>query len=131
PHRDVPTMTDPVTIGVSERVLERAQERAQERAHQQQAGRPADLPPNAPDAVRVHPADDVAVAVRPLTAGTRVEVPGAAVTLAEDVPAGHKIALRDLAKGEPVTKYGMPIGAATADVAAGQWIHSHNLATRL
>ncbi|AHG87916.1 D-galactarate dehydratase/Altronate hydrolase domain protein [Gemmatirosa kalamazoonensis] len=116
-------MTEPVTIGVSERVLDRAQ--------QQGVGRPTELPPGAPDAVRVHPSDDVAVAVRPLAAGTRVDVPGASVTLAEDVPAGHKIALRDIAAGEAVVKYGMPIGAATAPIAAGAWIHSHNMATRL
>jgi altronate hydrolase len=116
-------MSDHITIGVSERVLDRAQ--------QQGLGRPSDVPADAPDAVRVHPTDDVAVATHPLAAGTTVEVEGARVTLAEDVPAGHKIALRDLAQGEPVVKYGMPIGAATAPIAAGAWIHSHNLATRL
>ena len=84
-----------------------------------------------PAAVRVHPDDDVAVLVRALPAGTEVEVEGARVVLREDVPAGHKVALRDLAAGEPVTKYGMPIGATTEAVAAGSWIHSHNLKTRL
>src|SRR5689334_20619462 len=103
-------MSDHITIGVSERVLDRAQ--------QQGLGRPSDLPADAPDAVRVHPTDDVAVATRPLAAGTVVEVEGARVTLAEDVPAGHKIALRDIAQGEPVRKYGMAIGAATAPIAA-------------
>jgi altronate hydrolase len=87
--------------------------------------------PAAPAAVRVHPDDDVAVAVRALAAGTEVAVEGARVTLAEDVPAGHKLALRPLGAGEPVRKYGFVIGAATAPVAAGAWVHSHNLATRL
>jgi altronate hydrolase len=64
-------------------------------------------------------------------AGTEVEVEGARVALREDVPAGHKVALRDLAEGEPVCKYGMPIGATTAAVPAGSWVHSHNLRTRL
>jgi altronate hydrolase len=58
-------------------------------------------------------------------------VEGARVTLREDVSAGHKIALRDLAPGEPVAKYGYPIGAATQPVAAGAWVHSHNLRTQL
>jgi len=116
-------MSEPVTIGVSERVLDRAQ--------QQAVGRPADVPPGAPDAVRVHPSDDVAVAVRALSAGSTIAVPGASVTLTEDVPAGHKIALHDIAPGDAVLKYGMPIGAATAPIAAGAWIHSHNLATGL
>jgi altronate hydrolase len=81
--------------------------------------------------VRVHPDDDVAVAVRPLAAGAEVAVEGARVTLAEDVPAGHKFALRALGAGEDVRKYGFVIGATTAPVAEGAWVHSHNLATRL
>lgn len=82
-------------------------------------------------AARVHPDDDVAVALRPLAAGTEVAVGGARVTLADDVPAGHKLALRALGAGDPVRKYGEVIGAATAPVAAGAWVHAHNLATRL
>ncbi len=117
-------MTGPVSIGVSERVLERV-------GHAGQAGASSGPPPGAPTAVRVHPADDVAVATQPLGAGAVVAVDGATVTLAEDVPAGHKLALRAIALGEPVLKYGMPIGGATQAIAAGAWVHSHNLATRL
>ncbi|HEX2205078.1 MAG TPA: altronate dehydratase family protein [Longimicrobium sp.] len=84
-----------------------------------------------PLAVRVHPADDVAVATGPLHAGTEVAVDGARVVLAEDIPAGHKLALRVIAPGEAVSKYGFPIGEATAPIAAGTWVHSHNLRTRL
>ena len=87
--------------------------------------------PSAPVAVRVHPDDDVAVAVHPLAAGTAVAVEGARVTLVDDVPAGHKFALHALGVGAPVRKYGFVIGAATAGVAAGAWVHAHNLATRL
>jgi altronate hydrolase len=86
---------------------------------------------NRPDAVRVHADDNVAVAIRPLAAGESVEVAGARITLRDPVPAGHKIALRALDAGEPVVKYGFPIGEITAPVAAGGWIHSHNLRTRL
>ncbi|MFL5582961.1 MAG: UxaA family hydrolase [Gemmatimonadaceae bacterium] len=75
--------------------------------------------------------DDVAVAVRALPAGTVVEVEGARVVTLEEVPAGHKLALRSIAAGEPVAKYGFPIGAATQPIAAGAWVHSHNLKTRL
>lgn len=87
--------------------------------------------PSAPAAVRVHPDDDVAVAVRALAVGAEVAVEGARVTLVDDVPAGHKLALRPLAAGEPLRKYGFVIGAATAPIAAGAWVHAHNLATRL
>ena len=47
------------------------------------------------------------------------------------VPAGHKIALRDIPKGTAVVKYGYPIGIATADVKAGEFVHTHNLASAL
>ncbi|MDE6333259.1 MAG: altronate dehydratase family protein, partial [Muribaculaceae bacterium] len=46
-------------------------------------------------------------------------------------PRGHKVALRPVAKGEDVIKYGFPIGKATRDIAEGEWVHSHNLATGL
>ncbi len=84
-----------------------------------------------PQAVRIHPDDNVAVAVGPLHEGTEVTVDGARVVLAEDIPAGHKLALVPLAAGEAVVKYGFVVGEATAPVAAGTWVHSHNLRTRL
>jgi len=86
--------------------------------------------PGAP-AVRIHPADNVAVAVRPLSAACDIAVPGERVVLRDAVPAGHKFALRDLEPGEPVVKYGFPIGAVTAPVARGAWVHLHNLKTCL
>ena len=48
-----------------------------------------------------------------------------------ELSTGHKHALQPIAKGEPVIKYGFPIGHATADIAEGEWVHSHNLATNL
>ena len=84
-----------------------------------------------PDAVRIHADDNVAVAIRPLLAGEAVEVAGVRVVLHDDVPAGHKFALRKLEQGEPVVKYGFPIGALTQGVDPGRWIHSHNLRTQL
>jgi len=85
----------------------------------------------APQAIRIHPADDVLVAVRALAAGNEITVEGERIVLAEDIPAGHKIALRPLAPGEPVVKYGFPIGTATAPIARGSWVHTHNLKTSL
>lgn len=82
-------------------------------------------------ALKIHATDDVAVAVGPISAGTDLDVAGQHVVAAEDIPAGHKIALHDIAEGESVAKYGFPIGRATQNIAAGAWIHSHNLATRL
>lgn len=57
-----------------------------------------------------------------------------AVILIDDdpvAPCGHKIALKTIAKGNPVIKYGYPIGTATTDIAKGEWVHSHNLTTGL
>jgi altronate hydrolase len=85
----------------------------------------------APPAVRIHPADDVLVAIRALPAGREVVVAGDRVVLSDDVPTGHKIALHALEPGQPVVKYGFPIGAATAPIAPGAWVHTHNLKTRL
>jgi altronate hydrolase len=87
--------------------------------------------PTRPLAIRIHPQDTVAVAVQPLAAGTAVEVPGARVTLVDEVGPGHKVALRAIAEGEPVVKYGFPIGKATAPIAPGAFVHSHNLRTAL
>ena len=87
--------------------------------------------PPAPRALRIHEADTVAVAVRPLAAGEAVTVGGITVEVRADVPAGHKLALVAHPSGEPVVKYGFPIGRATAAVRPGDWVHSHNLATAL
>jgi len=85
----------------------------------------------AAQAVKIHPADNVAVAVRGLPAGSDAVIDGERVVLTEDVPAGHKVALRSVRRGEPIVKYGFPIGAATAPIAVGAWVHSHNLKTCL
>lgn len=78
-------------------------------------------------ALRIHPTDDVAVAVEAVKKGEAV----LGITAREDIPAGHKLALRPIQAGETVLKYGMPIGHATRPIAAGEWVHAHNLATSL
>jgi altronate hydrolase len=82
-------------------------------------------------AIRVAADDDVAVAIRPIGAGEVVAVDSVRVTACQDIPAGHKIALRPIHSDEPVRKYGVAIGVATADIAAGDWVHAHNLRTQL
>ncbi|MDP2791654.1 MAG: altronate dehydratase family protein [Rectinemataceae bacterium] len=80
--------------------------------------------------IRLDPRDTVAVTPEDLEAGIRAAVPGeSAVLLAHSVKRGHKVALGAHAAGEPVIKYGHPIGAAIADIAAGDWVHVHNLAS--
>lgn len=84
-----------------------------------------------PSILRINPADNVAVALEPLSAGAALELPGLSVTAAEDIPAGHKIALRDIAEGENIIKYGFPIGHAVQPIARGSHVHIHNLKTNL
>lgn len=80
------------------------------------------------EALLLHPADNVCVAPRALAAGAEVVSGGELVTLAGPVALGHKIARRPIALGQPVTKYGQCIGFATAPIAPGDWVHTHNLA---
>jgi arabinonate dehydratase len=84
--------------------------------------------PLAECALLLDPADDVAVVTRDLTAGTGVVIGPAEVTLPGGVPRGHKMAVRAVATGEPVHKYGQPIGVATTDIAVGAHVHVHNVA---
>ena len=79
-----------------------------------------------PHALKLGPNDDVAVVLQPVSAGNQLEELG--VLSASDIPAGHKIALHAIATGEPVRKFGQIIGFATQPIAAGQHVHSHNLA---
>ncbi len=79
------------------------------------------------EALLMHPDDDVALAIQDLVAGHSIQIEGRSVTLKGPVPSGHKFALRSIARGERVRKYGQPIGRATADIAAGDHVHTHNL----
>ena len=84
-----------------------------------------------PLVVRVHDTDDVCVALRDIAAGTEVDVDGIRLTLKTDVPKGHKIAVRDIAEGEEVHKYGFVIGKASQPITAGEHVHTHNMVTTL
>jgi altronate hydrolase len=82
-----------------------------------------------PRALLLDAADNVAVAVRPLAAGETVELDGATVELREPIRFGHKFALRPLGRGERVLKYHETIGIAAADIAPGEHVHVHNVAS--
>ncbi|STF70734.1 altronate hydrolase [Escherichia coli] len=81
--------------------------------------------------IKIHALDNVAVALADLAEGTEVSVDNQTVTLRQDVARGHKFALTDIAKGANVIKYGLPIGYALADIAAGVHVHAHNTRTNL
>lgn len=79
--------------------------------------------------------DSVAVAVEGLEAGESGQClgsgQGVVVQAREAIPRGHKLALVDFQVGSPVIKYGLPIGLARSPIAAGSWVHSHNLESGL
>ncbi|WP_443028045.1 UxaA family hydrolase [Sphingopyxis sp. Root1497] len=82
-------------------------------------------------ALRIDPGDTVATCLADTAADDRITVDMATITLIDAIPRGHKFALAPIARGDAVIKYGFPIGVATADIAAGAHVHSHNLATAL
>ena len=77
--------------------------------------------------IKIHPTDNVAVALRALAKGTAVS----GITLTDDIPAGHKFALCDIAADGNIMKYGAPIGCAAEDISVGAWVHTHNTKTNL
>lgn len=82
-------------------------------------------PLKSPRVLRLHPEDDVAVALVDLLPGAAA---GPGDPAARDaIPAGHKIAVRDVPAGAPVRKYGQVIGEAARDIAGGEHVHVHNL----
>ena len=80
--------------------------------------------PSPPNALRLHPRDNILVAVRRIEAGETA----LGVTALEPIGAGHKIAVQAITAGGLVLKYGQVIGAATRAIAAGGHVHTHNLA---
>ena len=83
------------------------------------------------DAFLLNPADDVAVALRPIVAGETVRVRGgSSIAVRADIPMAHKLALHGIAAGAPVRKYGEIIGEARAAIAAGEHVHVHNIVSR-
>ena len=83
------------------------------------------------DFIKINKDDNVAVALKPIAKGTTVDVAGSSVTMLEDIPQGHKFAIKPIKKDDAVIKYGFRIGYAQADVEVGGWIHTHNLKTAL
>lgn len=78
--------------------------------------------------IRLGADDDVVIALRELDSGTAI--PEEQLACADRIPAGHKIAVRALAAGQPVRRYGQVIGFATRAIGLGQHVHVHNLEVR-
>ncbi len=73
------------------------------------------------------PGDNIAIATTELPAGTVRTIHGQTLELKSAVEVGHKFAVRAIPSGERIVKYGAPIGVATCDIAAGDYVHVHNM----
>jgi LDH2 family malate/lactate/ureidoglycolate dehydrogenase len=89
-------------------------------------------------AILLTPDDDVAAVLDTVAGGHTVTVTSGAsgdviatLTAGQDIPFGHKVAVRDVAQGQPVRRYGFPIGLATASIRQGDHVHSHNMRSLL
>lgn len=81
--------------------------------------------------IKINPADNVAVAIENLKAGDVVNVDGCQITINNDVHAGHKFLLKDLAENDDVIKYGYPIGHLTSAHKKGDFINHECIKTNL
>jgi altronate dehydratase len=79
----------------------------------------------------IHPRDNVAVALRRLDVGELAIAKGIdGFPALEEIPASHKIALRDISEGEEIIKYGETVAVSTQDIEKGEWVHTHNLESK-
>lgn len=81
--------------------------------------------------LKINEKDNVAVALNAAVAGDKFIADGCEITLAQDIPAGHKVAIKEIPEGENVIKYGFPIGHAKENIPVGHHVHTHNLASNL
>jgi altronate hydrolase len=81
--------------------------------------------------LKIDARDNVAVALEDIAAGEMLEIGASALTAKEAIDRGHKIALSNIRESEDIIKYGFPIGHATRNIDAGEYIHTHNIKTNL
>ncbi|MCI7376042.1 MAG: UxaA family hydrolase [Christensenellaceae bacterium] len=87
-------------------------------------------------ALRHQAEDTVGIVIYPINAGSEIAVKDIAteeklcLTVRENIPIFHKIALSDMTEGQDVIEYGQIIGRATADIPAGSYVHIHNIKTK-
>lgn len=79
------------------------------------------------NSIKINEKDNVALCVEKIGKGDFVM----GITAENDIPFGHKIALKNIKKGENIIKYGYPIGHAVDDIKQGEWVHTHNMKTNL
>ena len=81
--------------------------------------------------LKINVADSVVVCLQAMKKGEIIEADGQSIILNQDTPAGHKVLIKDVKAGENIIKYGYPIGHATENLKAGDWVNENNLKTNL
>lgn len=78
--------------------------------------------------IKIHEDDNVLVALESLQEGERLKgTPDGEIAVITPIPLYHKMAVRDIAAGQPIVKYGTPIGYASVDIRKGEHVHVHNI----
>ena len=79
----------------------------------------------------IHPRDNVGVALKIIGPGEPVSAQGLdAFPVLEEIPASHKIALRDIGPEEEIIKYGETVAVSNKPIKKGEWVHTHNLESK-
>jgi altronate dehydratase len=86
------------------------------------------LPTAENSAIQLHPRDNVAIARVPLSIGAALSVGGQSIRTRSAIPAGHKVAIKSVAEGENLVRYGQLIGRASRAIEPGDHVHTHNVA---
>lgn len=81
--------------------------------------------------IKINECDNVIIALRDYKKDEVIDLEDEKITLLEDINRGHKIAIKNINKGENIVKYGLPIGYALEDIKIGSWVHTHNTKTNL
>ena len=79
------------------------------------------------DAIRLSDKDNIAVAIHDIAAGSNIAIGELRLLARDPIPLGHKIALQEIQAGHKILKFGVPVGSATANIAAGAHVHMHNV----
>lgn len=83
------------------------------------------------DFMKINENDNVIVALKEMKKGEKISLENTEIEALETIPAGHKMAVKDICEGADVIKYGFRIGTVKEDIKAGQWVHTHNIKTAL
>ena len=75
----------------------------------------------------LNPADNIAICLEDMPAGTVIDQDNLKLTIAQNIPRGHKVASKAVTKGDGIIKYGERMGHATKDISVGEHVHTHNV----